>query len=78
MKFKVRQQDKEKTLTLLSDHQSHTNKEIEAATGNWFADDIIRALRHDGYSIRRIKIGRGVVCYRMTAEPVVEEKRLFD
>jgi hypothetical protein len=84
MKGKVRQQDKEKTLELLSDHELHTKSEIEAATGNWFVPLIIQHLRADGHLIRSHRRlsgfykGKGVYCYELMGKRPVQLKSLFD
>jgi hypothetical protein len=77
MKAIARDQDKKAALELLSDNQTHTKHEIEAETGNWFVDAIIKELRKDGYSIKRTNYGRGVIVYRMTSKPRIDEKKLF-
>jgi predicted transcriptional regulator len=78
MKPIVRQIDKEKCLELLSDHQQHTTREIEAATGNWFVVYMIQMLRRQGHIIKSKRIGRGVCTYKLARQMTGKQENLFE
>jgi len=78
MKPIVRQQNKEKCIELLSDHQPHTNREIEAATGNWFVRAVIKELRREGHVIKSKRIGKGLCTYKLARQMTGQQENLFE